>query len=170
MIEKTFEMFKDKEVSFSINLTSEDILDENTLSFIEEKLLNYNFGDRVIFEIVESEGFENFEIINNFIQKVKSYGVKIAIDDFGTGYSNFEYLMKLKADFIKIDGSLIKNIDNDKNAYAVVETIVSFAKKNNLKTVAEFVSNKSIYEKVCDLEIDYSQGYFIEKPQRDLNI
>jgi PAS domain S-box-containing protein/diguanylate cyclase (GGDEF)-like protein len=168
VIEKSFEEFKDKKLSFSINLSKDDILDEKTIAFIEEKLLEYNFGDKLIFEIVESEGFENFEAIEKFIQKVKSYGVKIAIDDFGTGYSNFEYLMKLKADFIKIDGSLIKNIDTDKNAYAVVETIVTFAKKNSLQTVAEFVSSESIFEKVCQLDIDFSQGFYIDKPQKNI--
>jgi EAL domain-containing protein (putative c-di-GMP-specific phosphodiesterase class I) len=76
--------------------------------------------------------------------------------------------MKLKADFIKIDGSLIKNIDTDKNAYAVVETIVTFAKKNSLQTVAEFVSSESIFEKVCQLDIDFSQGFYIDKPQKNI--
>lgn len=170
MVQKSFEEFKDKALSFSINLSINDILDKNTHTLIVEMIEKYNFGDRVVFEIVESEGFENFQTIEDFIQKVKSYGAKIAIDDFGTGYSNFEYLMKLKADYIKIDGSLIKNIDTDHNAYSVVETIVLFAKKNNLKTVAEFVSSKSIYEKVCELGIDYSQGFFIEKPKSEIQI
>lgn len=170
MLEKTFEKLKDSSFSFSINLTADDIKDKETFSLILKYLSDYNLGDRVIFEIVESEGFENFDSVQTFIQSVKSYGAKVAIDDFGTGYSNFAYLIKLKVDFIKIDGSLIKNIDTDKDSHAVIETIVSFAKKNNLQTVAEFVSSESIYEKVCELGIDFSQGYYIDKPQKNLHI
>ncbi len=86
-------------------------------------------GNRVTFEIVESEGIENYEEVESFIRKVKEMGCSVAIDDFGSGYSNFEYLMKLKADYIKIDGSIISKICEDESALSVTEAIVSFAKK-----------------------------------------
>lgn len=108
VIEKSFAAFKDNNYDFSINLTIDDILDKHISSMIFATLERYNISERVIFEIVESESIENFEKVEAFIKKVKSYGCKIAIDDFGTGYSNFEHLMKLQADFIKIDGSIIK--------------------------------------------------------------
>ena len=121
-------------------------------------------GERIIFEIIESEGIENFDKVLEFITDVKRYGTKISIDDFGTGYSNFEYLMKLKVDYIKIDGSMIKNIDNDKSAQMIIASIVSFAKNMNIKTVAEFVHSKNVYEKVKELGVDYSQGYYFGEP------
>ena len=99
------------------------------------------------------------------MDEIKSYNVKLAIDDFGTGYSNFEYLLKLDADYIKIDGSMIKNIDTDPNSYSVVETIVSFARKNNMKVIAEYVSSQAIQDKVLELGIDFSQGYHIDEPR-----
>ena len=95
---------------------------------------------------------------------MKKYKCKIAIDDFGTGYSNFEYLIKLKADFLKIDGSLIRNLERDDNARIVVSTIVEFSKKLGMKTIAEFVENEEIFNIVKEMGIDYSQGYFFSMP------
>jgi len=168
VIEQSFEMFKDKDVEFSINLSINDILEPRISEYIIMMLKRYNIGSKIVFEIVESEYIEKFEDVMNFITKVKKYNCKIAIDDFGTGYSNFEYLIKLKADYLKIDGSLIKNIDKDKNAYLVVSTIVDFSKKLNMKTVAEFVENEEIFKIVRDLGVDYSQGYYFKEPQKDL--
>ena len=105
---------------------------------------------------------------SNFITKIKSFDCKIAIDDFGTGYSNFVYLMKLNADYIKIDGSLIKEINTNEQAQIVVSTIVDFAKKMGIKTIAEFVENEAILNKIIELDIDYSQGYFFSEPKIDI--
>lgn len=168
VIEKTFERFKDSSVEFSINLTIDDILNIEIKDFIIDMLEKYKIGSRVVFEIVESESIENFEEVISFIDIVKQYNVKIAIDDFGTGYSNFIYLMKLKADYIKIDGSMIKDIVGDENAQMVVSTIVDFAKKMNIKTIAEYVENQSIHDKIMELGIDYSQGYYFGKPQKNI--
>jgi len=168
MIKKSFDMFQNRDEEFSVNLTIEDIINEDIKTFIFDMLESYQIGNRVVFEIVESESIENFEQIAIFIDKIKSHGSKIAIDDFGTGYSNFEYLMKVKADYIKIDGSMIKNIDKDKDAQMVVSTIVEFAKKMNMKTIAEFVETQSILDKVNELGIDYTQGYFYSEPKREI--
>jgi diguanylate cyclase (GGDEF)-like protein len=169
VIDKTFETFKDKDFEFSINLTVDDILNKDLQLHIFETLKKYSVGSRAIFEIVESESINNFEEVIKFINKVKEFDAQIAIDDFGTGYSNFEYLMKLNADFIKIDGSMIKNIDKDENSKIVVTTIVDFAKKMNMKTVAEFVENESILNVVKELGIDYSQGYHFSPPVESLD-
>lgn len=168
VIRQSFEMFKESDAEFSINITIEDILNKNITLFIFKMLDNYDIGERVVFEIVESEYIQNFEEVLDFIKKVKTYGSKIAIDDFGTGYSNFEYLIKLQADYLKIDGSLIKNIDTDENSYLVVSTIVEFAKKLNMKTIAEFVENEQIFNKVQELGIDYSQGYHFGTPKKEI--
>jgi len=168
MIEKTFEKFESLECSVSINVSLEDILNTETYDFILTKLKESSLRERVVFEIIESEGIESFDEVLEFIKDVKSYGAKISIDDFGTGYSNFEYLMKLQVDYIKIDGSMIRSIDKDKNAQMVTEIIVSFAKKMNIKCVAEFVHSKDVYEKVKELGVDYAQGYYIGEPNRDI--
>jgi len=168
MIKKSFDMFKDKDLDFSVNLTIDDIKNEDIKEYIFDMLVSYNIGHKVVFEIVESESIEDFEEVAKFISTVKNYGCKIAIDDFGTGYSNFEYLLKLKADFIKIDGSMIKDIDTNRDAQLVVATIVNFAKSLNIKTIAEFVENESVLAKVKELGIDYSQGYHFSKPELSL--
>jgi len=165
VIEKSFEYFTNSTAEFSINLTLDDIINKETIQFIKSKLSNENIAKRVIFEIVESEGIDNFEEVSLFIKEMKSLGCKIAIDDFGTGYSNFEYLMELNVDYIKIDGSFIKNIDTSKNSLIIAELIISFAKKQNIKTVAEFVHSKSVLQKVNNLGINYSQGYYLGEPR-----
>lgn len=168
MIEKTFEKFKDSSYSVSINISVEDILNRDIYNFIIEKLQKSKIGERIGFEILESEGIENFEKVIEFIDDVKKYGCTISIDDFGTGYSNFEYLMKLKVDFIKIDGSMIKNIDTDLNSQMITQTIVEFANRMNIKTVAEFVYSKNIFEKIAELKVDFAQGYYFGEPSRDI--
>ncbi|MFA7501162.1 MAG: EAL domain-containing protein, partial [Sulfurimonas sp.] len=155
-------------LEFSINLTIEDILNKEIEEYIYDMLRTYNIGPRVVFEIVESESIENFKEVLDFIKKIKKFGSKIAIDDFGTGYSNFIYLMKLNTDYIKIDGSLIKEINTNKQARVVVTIIVDFAKKMGIKTVAEFVETQEIQNKVLELGIDYSQGYFFSEPKIDI--
>ncbi len=168
VIEKSFENFKDKPYEFSINLSINDILDSEIKTFIYNMLEKYEIGQQVVFEIVESESIANFDDIHEFIQNVKDYGCKIAIDDFGTGYSNFEYLMKLNADYVKIDGSMIKNINVNKNAQLVVSTIVNFSQQLGMQTIAEYVEDNKIQTIVESLGIDYSQGYLHGKPDKQI--
>lgn len=165
IIEKAFNNFIDSELRFSINLSSEDILDKNMRQFIYEKLEAFPKSHHVIFEIVESEGIENYDDVKEFINVTKSYGVQIAIDDFGTGFSNFHYLFKLNVDLIKIDGSIIQQIIGEKAASLVAETIVDFSRKMGIATVAEFVSDEDIFIRTNELGIDYSQGYYVSHPK-----
>jgi EAL domain-containing protein (putative c-di-GMP-specific phosphodiesterase class I) len=166
IITKAFEVAKnnlDKE--FSVNLSAEDIMNQNIRQFIKGQLVLFPKPENIIFEIVESEGIENFEEMGYFISWVKEHGAKIAIDDFGTGYSNFSYLIQLDADFIKIDGSLIKDIDTNQAHRSVVETIVAFARKNNMQVVAEYVWNKDVLDMIQELKIEYAQGYYLGEPK-----
>ena len=166
IVEKTFEIFKDKDYQVSINLSVQDILNEEVHQLILSLLNKYKFKDKIVFELIESEGIENFDEVINFIEQVKKLGAKISIDDFGTGYSNFEYIMKLKVDYIKIDASMIKNIDTNKNSQMVTETIIDFAKKLEIKTIAEFIHSKNVYDVVKEMGVDYAQGYYLGKTQR----
>ena len=172
VIQKSFEFFEDKKVEFSINLSIGDILDKEVVDFLIQKIYEYQISEYLTIEITESEGVENIEELVSFIKIIKNFGVKIAIDDFGTGYSNFSYLVKLQADFIKLDGSIIQEINKSKTAKAVVEAIVFFASKVGIKTVAEFVSTKEIYETCKEINIDYFQGYWFDEPKnvKDLKI
>jgi diguanylate cyclase (GGDEF)-like protein len=165
VIQKSFATFKDSKSSLSINISVLDIQDAQMVDFILQSLLKSGIGSRVIFEILESEGIESYEEVYSFVEKIKEYGCKVSIDDFGAGYSNFDHILKLKPDFIKIDGSLIKNIDIDPNARIITKAIVGFANELGAKTVAEFVHSKEVYDEVRSLGIDYSQGYYICEPK-----
>jgi PAS domain S-box-containing protein/diguanylate cyclase (GGDEF)-like protein len=164
LISKSFIYFSDKDVEFSINLTIDDIMNAEIMSYLDEQLMHYDIAKKVVLEIVESEGIEMYNEVSDFIDRMKSHGCKIAIDDFGTGYSNFEYLMKLNVDIIKIDGSMIKNICEDKNSQLVVKLILDFAKEMNIMTVAEYVHNQQVLDKVVQMGVDFSQGYHLGEP------
>ncbi|MCW9026698.1 MAG: EAL domain-containing protein, partial [Thiovulaceae bacterium] len=168
MIDKTFETFKDIDKQVSINLSVQDILNKDIYEYIITKLSKCKISNKIVFEIIESEGIENFDEVFRFINDIKSFNAKISIDDFGTGYSNFEYLMKLQVDYIKIDGSMIKNIDVDKNSMMITQTIVEFAKKMGIETIAEFVYSKEVYDKTLELGVDFAQGYYFGEPKESV--
>lgn len=168
MITKTFAVFEELEYVFSLNLTLHDIMTKATRKFIYDTLEHSSASARAVFEIVETEGIENFGEVKDFIEKVKTYGCKIAIDDFGTGYSNFDYLSKLDIDYIKIDGSLIRNINYDKEHLLTVESILFFARKKGIETMAEYVESEEIFTKLLELKINYSQGYLFSVPSADV--
>ena len=169
LIQKAFETFQISSNGFSINLSYLDMTNLVTTTFILEKLEEFNVGPWVIFEILESEGIENYDAVLSFIEKVKSYGAKIAIDDFGAGYSNFERISELRVDFIKIDGSLIRNIDKNEEMKIIAKTIVAFAKELGIKTIAEYVHSAEVLACVQEIGIDYAQGFYIGKPSASLN-
>lgn len=168
MVEKTFALFLYQPYEFSLNLSYQDLTDEETKAFIRNKLTDTGIAGRAVFEILESESIENYQQIHSFVAELKALGCKIPIDDFGTGYSNFEHLLRLEVDMIKIDGSLIRSLDSDRNARIVTQGIVNFARKLNIQTVAEFVHNRAVQEKVLEMGIDYSQGYYIGLPTAEL--
>ncbi len=166
VLENSFKMLKAITTRLSINLSTIDIEKESTREKIYQLLEEYHDErDRLIFELLEDETIKDFENIISFVKRVKSMGVSIAIDDFGAGYSNFERLLKFEPDILKIDGSIIRNILNDEYSKNIVETIVTFAKRQKIKTIAEYVETKEIFEYLNDLGVDYSQGYYFGKPQ-----
>ena len=168
MLSKTFEYFKDKEYEFSINLSESDLADFSINDYIITLLKRYKFGSRVVFEIVETEGINDYNLVKEFIKNIKKYGAKIAIDDFGSGFSNFQHISELEIDYLKIDGSLIQNMLIDPHRLAIVETITNFAKRLGIKTIAEFVDSEKVQQKIVELGIDYTQGYYISEPKPDI--
>ncbi|WP_231563838.1 EAL domain-containing response regulator [Sulfurospirillum cavolei] len=159
-------LLKIPDAAISINLSLHDIEREEIIRHIFQLLDRYpEQTSRIVFELLESEDIRDIAHIQRFIQNVKQRGVKIAIDDFGTGYSNFERMLSYEPDILKIDGSLIRNIDTNEVNRNIVETIVLFAQKQRLETVAEFVENEAIYRIVTDLGVDYSQGYHFGRPE-----
>lgn len=168
MVEQAVNFFRGTDLQFSLNLSGEDLLDDELTDFILQRLAENELAHQVIFEILESEGIENYAAVRQFIDRAKAMGCQIAIDDFGTGYSNFEHLLRLNVDLIKIDGSLIRQLDHDSTALTLTRGIVQFARELGIKTVAEFVHNQAVFEQVERLGIDFAQGAYIGMPAAEL--
>ncbi len=151
-------------VHFSINLSPDDLMHQDTIDLLHARLENRMQANRVVLEIVESEEIEKFDEITQILEKLKGKGCKIAIDDFGTGYSNFAYLMTLNVDYIKVDGSLIRDIDTNPNSQIISRTILDFARELNLETVAEFVHNEAVQHRVTAMGFNYLQGFHLGEP------
>jgi len=171
VIFNTLNFLKESQETLSINFSYTDILHDNLLEKIENFLiLNKEIGKRVIFEILENENIADYTVLTNFIKRFRKFGVKFAIDDFGSGYSNFSYLLKLKPDYIKIDGSLIKNINNSKTSYSIVKSISLLANELNLEVVSEFIDNEGVLESLKILKISQGQGFYLGKPKDTIEI
>lgn len=168
MIEKTFTKFANSSMHFSINFSYQDMQDNEILTLLREKLQNSNIGERFTAEILESESIKNYDHVKNFIDTIKTYGAKVAIDDFGSGYSNFERLFKLDIDYVKIDGSIIKDIDENQQLFIIAETIVNFAKKSDIKVIAEYVHSKEIADILAKMGIEEMQGYYFAEPSPNI--
>ena len=151
----------------SVNLASQDILDKETVHYIT-KALEANPSAKIIFEMTETESIKDFNAMNRFIRHIRKFGAKVAIDDFGSGYSNFVYLVEMKPDYIKIDGSIIKSICNNENSLHVARSIVDLASGLNIKTIAEFVSDKETLIAIKNIGVDYAQGFFIAEPTAEI--
>ena len=165
ILNNTLETINEHKIPCSLNISMDDIDNSKTLQLLYNTFDEYEYNHLLTIELLETEEFKDYEIVFDFCTKIRSYGIKIALDDFGSGYSNFSHILKLPVDFIKIDASLISNIDRDKHSIVMVETIVGLAKKLNIETIAEFVSSEEILEVVKELGVDYAQGYHIGKPE-----
>ena len=165
MIDKSFKVMSANNYTFSINITEEDLTKHYLMDYLEEKALEHGIkSSRVTLEILE--GISSHGKKNNIIQlkKLKRKGYAIAIDDFGTEYSNFERVLDLEIDFLKIDAKYIKDIDTNPKSYEITKAIAFFAKNAKIPCIAEFVHNEAVQKVIEDLGIDYSQGYLFSKP------
>ncbi|QKF66338.1 response regulator receiver-modulated diguanylate cyclase/phosphodiesterase [Arcobacter venerupis] len=165
VIQDAFKLIKNKNKRVSVNISFDDIANEETTAFIYEILeQNKDFTEFLEFEILESEEISDFNEVAKFIAEIKKFDCIVGVDDFGAGYSNFNLLTLLDIDFVKIDGSLIERINSSKDLEIIVNTIANFSKEFKVKTVAEYVSDEDIYNKIKELNIDYCQGYYFDKP------
>jgi len=170
MILKALEVLQTSDTTLSINFAYSDIKNTSFIEQIELYMQKYeNVGKRAVFEITEDENIKNYDDIKNFIKKFQQYGVKIAIDDFGTGFSNFEHILEIEPNYIKIDGSLIKNIDNDARSFTLVQAIVKFSHKLGIKVIAEFVHSEIIFNMLKELGVDEYQGYYFSEPKATIS-
>ena len=154
------------EVEFSVNTSFEDFEEANLMHDIQAMVTEFKTNtQKIIIEILETGKYKDETHVIVTIDKLKKLGFKIAIDDFGAGNSNFAHLMLMEADYIKIDGQFVKNIASDKQSQNITKTINEFARMTKAETVAEFVCDAAVFEKVCELGVDFAQGYYIDEPR-----
>jgi EAL domain-containing protein (putative c-di-GMP-specific phosphodiesterase class I) len=164
-----FEKFKDSEHCVSININFSDLINQDIETTITDTFItNPDLASRVTFEILESDEIENITLFKEKIALLHLFKAKVSIDDFGSGYSNFKTILDIEANYLKIDGGLVKNIDINEKDYKVVKSIIHFANEANMETVAEFVHSKEVYDKLEELGVDYMQGYYIAQPAPEL--
>ena len=167
VIRKVFKNIMQIEEDISINIGFSDVSNLGFNEFMDKEInkLSKTQREKIVFEILESDYISDYAILDEFIFKYRKKGIRIAIDDFGTGFSNFSHILKVKPDYIKIDGSLIKDINSDEKSYEMVKSIAQFSKSLGITVIAEFIHSKEVYEIVKDLEIDEFQGFYLGEPK-----
>lgn len=154
------------EQEFSINLSGKSFLDPKFKDFLIGILKEFEIDAKYIcFELTESAAVGKFSDAIKFISTFRDKGYRFSLDDFGSGMCSLKYLRNLPVDYLKIDGSFVKEIANDKISLSIVESVNSIAHAMGMRTVAEYVENEGIYELLKKMGVDYSQGYFIDKPK-----
>ena len=151
---------------YAINLSGTSISSKMFRHFLKEQFARFKIAPETIcFEITETAAISNLAIAEKFIRELKQLGCLIALDDFGSGMSSLNYLKNLSVDYLKIDGSFVKNIVSDRLDLATVEYFNHIAQIMKIKTVAEFVEDRAILRKLEEIEVNYAQGYGIERPK-----
>ena len=165
IIDKSFKIMSENDYDFSLNITEDDLSQNYLLAYLEEKSIQYNIPpQRIILEILEGVSAASKKNHIKQLMELKSNGYLLAIDDFGTEYSNFERILELDIDYLKIDAKYIKNIDVNEKSYEITRAIAFFAHNANIQCVAEFVHSESVQAVIKMLAIDYSQGYYFSEP------
>lgn len=154
-----------KDLHCAINLSGASISDHTFLDYIKTKSTEHKITAKSIcFEITETVAIENLTAASHFIKELRKLGFQFALDDFGSGLSSFSYLKNLPVDYLKIDGSFVKDMHKDKIDYTMVESINKIGQVMGIKTIAEFVENDEILDKLKTIGVDFAQGYGIDKP------
>jgi EAL domain-containing protein (putative c-di-GMP-specific phosphodiesterase class I)/GGDEF domain-containing protein len=163
MINKVFHVMENHDVAMTLNLSYIDIRNPELCEILIDKVKKIKVGNRLTVEIVESEQIEDIDMINEFIFSLKKLGVLIAIDDFGSGFSNFDNIVKLDVDYVKLDGSLVSKIHDEKYRI-ILENMVKICQDLKIKTIAEYISDESVLKLAKSIGVDYLQGHHLHKP------
>ena len=169
VIDRAFKEFTHNNYNFSINISRYDLHEEYLIDFLEYKCKTYNIAkNRVYLEIIEDIIVPKCEAIDRQIIELRELGYNLIIDDFGSDKFTFSRMFDLQVDYIKIDGSFIKELNKNTSYKTMVQSIVDFAKRSGIKTIAEHIESGEVLKIVNELGIDYSQGYLLGKPSLTL--
>jgi EAL domain-containing protein (putative c-di-GMP-specific phosphodiesterase class I) len=158
---------REKLLRCSINLSGQSLGDDKFLPFVIDQFHRSGLdASKICFEITETAAVASFSQANRFIQALKELGCKFALDDFGTGLSSFGYLKHFPVDYLKIDGSFVREILRDPIDREMVRSINEIGHLTGKQTIAEFAENAEIIQMLTSLGVDYAQGYGVAQPQR----
>ena len=149
----------DQKMKISINLSADDLINDSILAILAQ---NADLANRLFIEILENKSID-YKKVELSLGKLKLFGYKICIDDFGSGYSNLNHLLNLSIDYLKIDGSIIKEIHHDKKAYSLVKTFAQFCRQNKIEVIAEFIDNQEVVDILKSFGVKYGQGWYFSK-------
>ncbi len=169
VVDHVIEKLKTGNQIVSINLSVKDIFDQKTRHYITQSLKQSGVGHQIEFEILEQQVISNYRLAKDYINEIRSHCHGVGMDDMGKLYSNFDRLLKLPLDFLKIDGMVVESMERDEDAKALVDGIINFARNKNIVVIAEFCESESICNMVSALGINLLQGYHLGMPGADLN-
>ncbi len=151
---------------FTVNLSGPTLLDETFAEFVEATFEIYKAPAKAFcFEVTETSAIQNLSYASRFMSEMKKQGFTFSLDDFGSGFSSFNYLKNLPVDYLKIDGSIVQNIDESLINYTMVESINSMGHVLGLKTVGEYAKNDGVLDRLRRIGVDYAQGYVLAEPR-----
>jgi len=170
VLKRSLVYFSTKEEKISVNFLPNDFFQPKVMDTFLEIVENFENPKNIVIEITEEENIEDFNRLLKIVNMLKKLGVSIAIDDFGSGYANYYHILKLKPDYLKIDGSIVKDLLHSEDSKILVKSIVHFAQDLGIKTIAEYVENEEIFEALKRYGVDEFQGYYFGKAKNLLNI
>ncbi len=172
VVNKVFAWMKDNRASLnkihslSVNLSGRTIEDEEFMNSLVERLEQAEVpSGQLCFEVTETAAMTDLDRANYFMRRLHQTGVQLALDDFGSGHASYNYLKALPVDYVKIDGSFVRNIGTNIFDYSVVKSIHEMARALGKRTIAEYVESEIALNKIRKIGIDYGQGFIIEKPK-----
>lgn len=158
-------------LKLSVNLSGRAFDNPELICFLKKELNESDIdAEKLIFEVTETTAVANFSAAKEMMAEIKKTGAKFALDDFGVGYASFYYLRQLPVDYIKIDGSFIRQLAKHKEDQVLVQAIAEISRISGKQTIAEFVEDQPILDLIKTYGIDYAQGYHIAKPSPELPI
>jgi diguanylate cyclase (GGDEF)-like protein len=150
---------------FSINLSGQSVSSEKFMDFLHAQLVAADWPlEKITFEITETAAIAEFGQAERFIRRIRRHGCRFSLDDFGCGFASYAYLKNLQVDYLKIDGSFVKDLASSAADYAMVKSMNEVGHSLGIKTIAEYVETEEILAKLHEIGVDYVQGYYVGKP------
>ncbi|MDH5501325.1 MAG: EAL domain-containing protein, partial [Gammaproteobacteria bacterium] len=165
MLGRSWETIAPANAVFCINLSGQSLTDHSFLLFVSDELRNSGVpSTNICFEITETAAISNIDEALAFMREMRGQGCRFALDDFGAGLSSFGYLRVLPVDYLKIDGSFVRDITSDSIARSMVEAMCQIGRTMGLQMIAEFVGDAATIDVLRAMGVDYAQGFYIGKP------